>query len=167
MAIVDRYVNATAEAGVKPFPSVNVAGVGMIGIATAFEIAAADDNTSVYRLFKSIPVTAVPVLLDINCDAITAGTDYDIGFYAPDRGVVIDKDALLDGADLSGGKAIGSEQSGLASLTVDLIGSSIADIILSKTGVAASYDAVDICLTGNVVGTSAGTVGVRAIFAQG
>lgn len=167
MAVQDKYVNTIAEAGEKPFPAVNVNGAGLIAMATTFEVAAADDDTSVYRLFKSLPATLIPVQLWVNNDAITAGTDYDLGFYKPEKGVVIDKDSLADGADLSSAHAMGSELNGLTALDAVLVGKTIGEILNSKLSNTTRYDSVDICLTANTVGTAAGTISVRAIFAQG
>ena len=167
MAVQDKYVNAIAEEGEKPFPAVNVNGANQIAMACTFEVAAADDDGSVYRLFKSLPASLVPVSIVINNDAIAAATDYDLGFYKPEKGVVIDKDSLVDGADINAGKAIGSELDGLLSLGIENIGKNIGEILNAKLSNTTKYDTVDLCLTANTVGTAAGTISVRAIFAQG
>lgn len=165
MAVEDKYVNADAEAG-NPFPAEKVSGVRTISMATTFEVAAADDNGSVYRLFKSLPATLVPIQIVINNDAITAGSDYDLGFYSPIKGTVIDKDSLVDGGDLSSAHALGSELSGLTALDQSYVGKNIGEILNGKLSNTTKYDSVDLCLTANTVGTAAGTVSVRATFAQ-
>jgi len=166
MAVQDKYVNTNANNG-DPFNSANVCGAPLIAMATTFEVAAADDDASIYRLFKSLPATLIPVQIYINNDAITAGTDYDLGFYKSESGVVIDKDSLADGADLSSAHAMGSELNGLTALGAEYVGKNISEILNTKLTDTTKYETVDICLTANTVGTAAGTVSVRAIFVQG
>ena len=166
MAAVDKYINAIAEEGEKPFPAVNVNGVGLVAMAATFEVAAADDDASVYRVFKSLPASLVPIDIRINNDAITAGTDYDLGFYKPEKGVVIDKDSLVDGGDLSSAHAMGSPLSGVTALGQEYVGKNIGGILNAKLSNTTRYDSVDLCLTANTVGTAAGTISVTAIFAQ-
>jgi len=167
MAVENKYVNTNAQEGDHPYASANVSGAGLIAIATTFEVAAADDDASIYRLFKSLPATLIPIQIYINNDAITAGTDYDLGFYKPESGVVIDKDSLADGADLSSAHAMGSELNGLTALGAEYVGKNISEILNTKLSNTTKYNTVDICLTANTVGTAAGTVSVRGIFAQG
>lgn len=166
MAAVDKYVNTNAEAGTV-FSAANVNGVGLVGMATTFEITDTDSDTSVYRVFKSLPSSLIPIQIDINCDKITAGTDFDLGFHKPEYGAVIDKDALMDGQSLTTAKAIGSELNGLAALDISYIGKSIQEIINGKLSTTTKYDNVDLTLTGNTVGSATGTVSVRALFLQG
>ena len=67
------------------------------------EIAAADDDGSKYRLAR-IPANAVISSIVIATDAITGGTDFDLGFYdTPEvnAGAVIVADALVDGQTLA------------------------------------------------------------------
>lgn len=167
MAVQDKYVDTNANAG-SVFSAANVNGVGLIGMATTFELAVADDDKSVYRLFKALPSSLIPLQIWINCDEITAGTDFDLGFYKSDvGGAVIDKDALMDGQSLTTAKALGSELTGMTALDAALVGKSIQEIINSKLSTTTKYDNVDICLTANTVGSAAGTVSVRALFLQG
>lgn len=167
MAIQDKYIDADAEAG-SVFPAANVSGAGLIAMATTFEIAAADEDNSVYRIFKSIPASLIPAQIWINNDAIAAGTDYDIGFYKPEYGAVIDKDALADGiTTLTAAHALGSEITGMTALDASYVGKTIQEIINGKLSTTTKYPNVDICLTANTVGTAAGTVSARALFIQG
>ena len=168
MAVENKYVDTNAASnGEYPYRSANVSGSPVIAMATIFEVAEADSDGSVYRLFKDLPATLIPIQIWINGDAIAAATDYDLGFYKPNLGAVIDKDSLLDGKDINAGAAMGSESNGLATLTVDLVGKTIGEILNSKLSNTTKYDSVDLCLTANTVGTAAGTIAVRAIFAQG
>lgn len=125
------------------------------------EIAAGDDDGSKYRVAR-IPSNAVLSEVTIANDAITGGTDYDLGVYdIPDTnsGAAIDADALADGVDLSS-----------ASRTVD--GLQTVDIanlhkkVWELAGLSANPNKlVDLVLTGNTVGTAAGTITVTVIYA--
>lgn len=167
MAVQDKYVNTDANGTDHPYPSANVSGAKVFAIATTFEVAAADDDGSIYRLFKSLPATLIPIQVWINNDAVTAGSDYDLGFYKPESGVVIDKDSLADAADMSSAHVMGSELNGLTALGAEYVGKNISEILNTKLSNTTKYESVDVCLTANTVGTAAGTISVRALFAQG
>lgn len=166
MSVENKYVDSNVVAGL-PCRAANVTGTNIIGMATTFEVATADSDGSVYRLFKDIPVTLIPKKIELNADSITGGTDWDLGFYHVNTGAVIDKDSLLDGTNLNSGAAAGSEVNGLSALDLALYGSDIQAIINSKLSNTTKYDSVDICLTANTVGTAAGTISTRAEFLQG
>ena len=119
------------------------------------EVAVADDNGSTYLLFKSVPSSFRLVELTVMCDAITGGTDYDIGVYNAETGVVVDKDLFMDGQTLA---TASRALNGLGNVNIADIGAlkTIAELLgLTPTTAKSSYDIV---LTGNTVGTAAGTV---------
>ena len=60
----------------------------------SIELAAADDDTSVYRFFRVRSNWRISSL-EIACDTVTAGTSYDIGVWdtAENGGAVVDADA--------------------------------------------------------------------------
>lgn len=123
------------------------------GIAT---IAAADDDTSVYRVVR-LPADVRILSIRIRHAAITAGTDYDIGAYRTlaDGGAVVDKDSLADGLDLSSARGVATEVllSNLASV------SSEQRLWDMQSGITADpHTEYDIALTANTVGSAAGTV---------
>lgn len=124
------------------------------------EVAAGDDDGSIYRLAR-IPSNAVIKEITINHDAITGGSDYDVGFYdIPDTnsGAVIDKDNLADGLDLSSG----TSKDGLASVDA----ASLASKAWSLAGLSADpRKLVDVALTANTVGTAAGTITMTLVYA--
>lgn len=167
MAVEDKYVNADLEAG-KHAPAVFTAGdKTLVAIATE-EIAAADDDGSVYRLFKSVPHSWIPVRIEIYNDAITLGTDYDLGFYQTTvggvAGAVVDKDALADGLDMSSAAAKGSPKDGLTTVAIDSVNKSIYE--LAGDTLDNKELNYDIALTANTVGTAAGTISAIAWFVQ-
>ena len=101
MAVINDYVSSSlvsTNTGRRRVRAQNAQGSDLIHICTTFEVAAADDNASVYRLFPNIPSGAVMHSLRLACDAIANATDYDMGLYRPlsEGGAVVDKDILAD-----------------------------------------------------------------------
>lgn len=141
-----------------------VGGGEVIAIAGNFETAIADDAGSKYRLAK-VGANWVPISIEINCDALTGATDVDLGLYATleNGGAAKDADCFLDAGDISGGKALGSEQNGLASLPIDEIG----DQCYEQAGDSdASEQVYDLVLTMNSEIAAAGTIAIRALFTK-
>lgn len=132
-------------------------GQPIVSVGTV-EIAAADDNNSVYR-FVRIPSGARVHKIEIMCDAITGGTDFNLGVYrtATNGGAVVDDNLFADALDLSAQVTVPVE------ITFDQV-----DIINIEKRVwellaltADPHTEYDICLTGITVGTGAGTVSLR------
>jgi hypothetical protein len=163
MAVEDKYVNANIVAG-KKAESFATVGQKTITLVQTVEIASGDDNGSVYRFFAGVPSTYIPVEITIVCDAITSGSDFDLGLYAVNGGEVVDKDVLMDGQTLAIAltRATGN-QLGLSAVGKDAVTSTLGELS-AQTNVSAAYD---IALTGNAVGTAAGTVSIIATFVQG
>lgn len=168
MAVEEKYVNSDLAAD-KLAPAVFTNGDKMICMLQTFETAAADDDGSVYRLWKNVPADLIPVKVEIACDAITSGTDWDLGFYEPSvagvDGAVIDKDKLADGIDLSSAVAWGSAIDGLQTLNISEVNETIYE--LCGHTLATKKLGYDIALTANTVGSAAGTISVRGWFVQG
>lgn len=153
MAVENKYVDANTVLGNTAEPGAN--GHELIQMVATVEIAAADDDGSVYRFFKNVPSSFKPIRCTVMCDAITGGTDYDLGLYATDLGAVADKDVLMDGQTLA---TASKSLNGLGIVDIADIGAkkSLAELLgLTPTTAKPSYD---IALTGNTVGTGAGTV---------
>lgn len=168
MAVINDYVDSNlAVATGKKANALSVGAAEAHFGAVTFEIAAADSDGSIYRLFKSLDPCLIPISVEIYNDAITGGTDFDLGFYETVEagGAVIDKDVLKDGADLSSAHASGSALDGLGSVDV-------ADRVkrifeLCGHTLTTRKPGYDMALTANTVGSGAGTVTVIAIFVQG
>lgn len=175
MAVLDKYIDSNINsAGYvdKLLKALNSAGGAGIRAAFAtFEVAAADSDGSVYRIFKDVDCNVIPLLVLIGNDAITAGNDWDLGIYKPGLGVVVDKDLLLDGGDLSSAHALSSAAalSGLSAVDLAAVGKSLRELADGTVdnqdiGAILSYD---VALTANTVGSAAGTVSVLMIYAIG
>lgn len=160
MAVENKYVNSDAVANnlVSPVSG----GAELITMIETFEVAAADTDASVYRVFKGLSADLIPVDIKIGNDAITSGSDYDLGLYETDLGAVVDKDCLADGLDLSSAHARGSELSGLSVIDV----ANVKKALFELGGHTASTKkaSYDLALTANTVGSAAGTISVIATF---
>lgn len=164
MAVEDKYVDSNIASG-KITGAIGGQGQTEVTLIATEEIAAADDDGSVYRFFKSVPSNYIPVEINIICDAITNGTDFDLGLYKVGvGGAEVDKDVLMDGQTLGSAltRATG-HQLGLQTVDKASVGLTLGDLS-GQTNVDPAYD---ICLTGNTVGSGAGTVSIIARFARG
>lgn len=162
MAVEDKYVGSLTAAG-KLVKASLVSGSNEIVMVQTEEIAAADDDGSVYRFFKAVPSNYIPTEITICTDGITAGTDYDLGLYKV-NGAVVDKDILMDGQTMASALTRASgHQLGLQTINIDAVGSTLATL----SGQADPDVAYDIALTANTVGTAAGTITIIAKFVQG
>lgn len=164
MAVEDKYTNTDAAADKKIGAAFSGNGVETFTALATFEVAAADDDGSVYRVFKSVNSNLIPVNIEILHDAITGGTDYDVGLYETNLGAVVDKDVLADGISLATATTGGTNNNkGLTSVDFANAEKTLGELS-GQTVVSASYD---IAITANTVGTAAGTVTVKATFVQG
>lgn len=160
MAVEDKYTDSNVVAGKKGNPA-NMHGAQCHAVTAVVSIAAADADGSVYRFLKGIPGHLVPIKIEVKCDAITGGTDFDIGFYKTDFGAVIDKDNLADGLDLSSA----ATKDGLSAVANASLGKKLYELAGHTS--STQLPAYDLALTGNTVGTAAGSVAITCWFAQG
>ncbi len=167
MAVVDKELygddKAAADTIVSAFKH---SGVDALFIQTKFEITSGDSATSIYR-FAQVPSNYIPYDIKLNCETLTNVSDIDIGLYETQQhsaGMVLDKDIFLDGADISGGKAIGSEQNCMTTLSIDNHGKQFYALVSSKSGTRQAYD---LALTMNTLASATGTVMVRSILLAG
>lgn len=169
MAVLDKYIDSNISGNVvnKLLTSLAAGHAKPYLACATFEVAAADDDGSVYRVFKSLDPNIVPLVFLVINDAITSGTDYDIGFYKPDLGAVIDKDALADGLDLSSGHTAShlSALSGIVTVDPANVGKTIYE--LAGHDVTTRLEGYDLAVTANTVGSAAGTITLVLLGAQG
>lgn len=131
-------------------------------IRDTVEVAAADSDNSVYRLAR-VPSNAVIVDLRINNDAITGGTDYNVGVYDTPEingGAAIDDNAFMDAVDLSSA----SSGEGTYALTAIAIENRHKQVWQHAGLSADPKKLVDIALTGITVGTGAGTIALSVTY---
>lgn len=161
--MADKYVNADVVAGKKANPAL-VNGAQVCIAVVNFEIAAADADGDVYRVFKDLCPSIIPLKIEVKNDAITAGTDYDLGTFLPNGGDVIDKDEFAAGVDMSSARAVPLDIITEA-MDISWVGKKLYEIVGHT--LATRKSSYDIGFTANTVGTAAGTIQVILYYIQG
>lgn len=166
MAVQNKYVNSDVAAGKKVNSAFNE-GQNRVTMVCTFEVAAADDDGSVYRLFKNVNPDLIPVAITIFNDAIAGATDYELGLYEPLEvgGAAIDIDCLMGTEDINAGNPRSSAVDGLSAVAIENVQKKLYEI--AGHTLATRKLGYDIALTANTVGTAAGTISVIAEFIQG
>lgn len=156
----NQYTDSNVAAGNKTTALAQLGADGKTGLAT-YEKTAADNDTSVLRFFKDVPVEMVLSEVTVMCDAITGATDTDLGIYLPNGGDVLDKDLLMDGQTLAAASKV---LDGLGIVDIANRHRTIKDLYetVNATTLDPSVRTVDIALTGNTFGTNTGTITIRA-----
>lgn len=131
------------------------------------EIAAADDNNSVYRLGRVHSSWRISEMTLFN-DAITSGATFDVGLYrtAADGGAVVDANAYADNISLTSASLTGTQlmfEAGSA-VGVEDIEQRVYQDAGETTDPGYWYD---VCATGDTVGSGAGTVSLRIRYVTG
>jgi hypothetical protein len=121
------------------------------------EVAAADSDTSVYRMFKNVSSSARLTSLVFVSDAITAGTVYHVGLYSVNGGAVVDNDILAASIDFSSASVLTAPKNGLGAVAIENLGKALWQLAGVAT-LGAAPPAYDICLYGSTVGTADGTI---------
>lgn len=155
MAIVrSDDINITGLDSVPPvMPSSNNNGADIKFIRSHVAIAAADVDTNQF-LMARLPSNAVIRSITVLCDAITGGTDFDLGIaYPPSKGgAVIDADNLMDGQTLATASKV---LDGFAAVAIENRYKELWEL----AGLTADpVHNLDIVLTGNTIGSAAGDV---------
>lgn len=153
MGVLDYFADNAADVGSKSEPGSNahevVRYIGKIAVASG------DSDGSTYLVARAVPASFRPVTCVIMTDAITSGTDYDLGFYDSRTGAVVDKDILMDGQTMASASRV---LDGLANVAIEDIGArkTIYELLaLTATTTKPTYDLV---LTANTVGSADGDI---------
>lgn len=147
-----------------PSPAHLVRAEAFQAVATV-EVAAADDDGSVYRMVQIRSSDRISSLMVAN-DAITGMSDCDVGIYqtTANGGAVVTKDVFADGVTFA--SALDYRD-----LLNNDEATDIAEIeykVWQRLGL--SSDPVldyDICITANTVGSGAGTLAMKVSFSPG
>lgn len=161
MAIVNTKAAALANADAKPavFTGSYIAGGRLRQILGSVEVAAGDDNGSTYRLARVWSGWRIASILVFN-DAITDGAAFDIGLAEIDDGAAIDDDAYASAIDLSSASTAGVE---LAFEARDI--AEAGNRVFEDAGLTEDpHKWYDLVLTGDTVGTGAGTITVMVTY---
>ncbi len=124
------------------------------------EVAAADDDTSVYRFFRVHSSDRIHQLLLLN-DAITAGTAYHVGLHqtAANGGAAADEDLFATSVDLSSARVAPLDVLHEA-LNIDKAEKQIWELLGLSSDPGRDYD---VTMTGATVGSAAGTIVLKAV----
>lgn len=169
MAVLNKYtsskINGTQLTQLMA-PWEACAGNGSFVASATFEVAALDDDGSIFRVFKNVSPNIIPTWIGISCDAITGGTDWVLGLYKPELGAVISANCLMTTQTLATAAPLGQGAlNGLKGLDVANVNQRIFEI--AGHTISNKLDSYDIALTANTIGTVAGTVTVVMEFQQG
>lgn len=156
-----------ADAAVQTLNSQAVADArARVAVAT-LEVAAADDDGSVYRFFRVHSSWRILSIRILN-DAITGGTAYHCGLHqtAANGGAALDADCYASSVDINAGTAawleIGYEAAGVRA--IEKIGQTVWE---DGALTADSNRWYDLTMTGATVGTGAGTITMMILFTAG
>ncbi len=168
MAVENKYVNTEVAAGKAPTAHKN-AGAKVTQTIVVFDVAAADDIASIYRVIRGIPWNTVVSKVEILNDAIAGLTDMDLGLYESlfdgVGGEVIDKDLFLDGADMSSGRARGSELDGLTAVAIENSDKQLWQLAGETFDTKKQH--YDLAITANTDPTGTGTIVLLITLVQG
>jgi hypothetical protein len=129
------------------------------------EVAATDDDTSVFRFFR-VPSRAVVLSVQILNDAITGGTSYDFGVHrtAADGGAVVDADAFATAVDMATARTAPLDVRFEAS-NIDTVERQLWQAVTASPALTIDPRVdYDITATANTVGSAAGTITARIVY---
>lgn len=166
MAVVNTKSNAVTNLDATPQVKNSLAIMGGVvreAIGTV-EIAAADCNTSVYRMVRVHSSWRICNIIRYN-DAITSGADFDVGLYqtAENGGAVKNINCFADAVSLASGVVVGVEdlyEAG-ADEGVEDLEKRVWEFAGDTSDPGIFYD---LCYTGVAVGSGAGTLSVRVQY---
>lgn len=131
------------------------------------EIAAADDNNSVYRVGRVHSSWRISDIIRYN-DAITSGADFDVGLYdtAANGGAVVNINCFADAVSLASASVTGT--SDLYEAGSDVGVEDIEQEVWQMAGLSSDPNKfMDVCYTGVTVGSGAGTLSVKIRYVDG
>ena len=168
MAVQNKYVDANVAAGKKGNSAI-VAGGRVLAVAGTFEVAAADSDTSVWRLAR-LPANAIPIRAELYADASLGTSAFTLGLHHENLGAVVDKDIFLAATDLTAGVAItAGANNGLTNLggadPVGSVGKKLWELL--GLTVNTKREGYDLSITGDTVGGGAGTISYLFLYILG
>lgn len=138
---------------IVPQRPTEIAGL-LYAAAATLEVAAADDDTSVYRFFRVHSSWRVHGLKLWN-DAITGGTSYNFGLAGINDGAAVSASLFASAVDLSSARAQTPTDITTEALNIDALGKRIWEQLSLTSDPDRWYDLV---ATAATVGSGAGTI---------
>ena len=130
------------------------------------EIAAADDNNSVYRVGRVHSSWRISDIVRYN-DAITSGADFDVGLYdtADNGAAVVNINCFADAVSLVSASVTGTKD--LYEAGSDVGVEDIEQRVWEMAGLTEDPNKfMDVCYTGVTVGSGAGTLSVKIRYVE-
>lgn len=167
MGVVNtKSAQITAADATQPVAFANTLTTGAVlrESVDTLEVAAADSDTSVYRFMRIRSSHRLSQITLFN-DAIAGGTNYDCGLYktAHDGGAAVSVHLFAATVDLTVATTLGIELL-FYTLGIETIAYPVWQMLGLSSDPGIYYD---ICLTGNTVGTGAGTLSMRTRYVMG
>lgn len=126
------------------------------------EVAAADDDTSTFRIAR-VPSNARIIAINIMNDALTSGTSFDVGLYqtAANGGALVDVDAYASAVDLSSARTTAAINVAFEARNIDKIKNRVWQDAGLTSDPQREYDIV---ILANTIGSAAGTISVEVQY---
>lgn len=137
---------------------------GRVRVATATIEIAADDNDGDILAMVHLPSNASVKSIRLSADAITGGTSFDVGLYdtLSNGGAAVDVDAYASAVTL----ASGADDLEVAFEARDI--AAVNNFVWQDAGLSSDPSKeMAIALTGNTIGTVAGTVTLAVYYTDG
>lgn len=165
MGVVNTKSNAVTYADATPVKQsgVHIAGGRLYESVGTVEVAAADDDTSVYRFVRVHSSWRISSIEVFN-DAITSGSVYDVGLYqtAENGAAALDADCYATNVTMVSARAT-SGPTDLRFEQMDI--ANIEKRVFEDGGLTADSNRwYDLCLTADTVGSGAGTISIRVRY---
>lgn len=163
MGVVNTKSTVVYDRDNRILPPGHLAGCPLMETVGTVEVAAGDDDGSIFRMVRVRSNWRLSEILVAN-DALTDGTDYDVGLYrtAADGGAVVSKDLFADGVTMASALAY-------RDLTNNDQAADIAEVekrVYERLGLTEDPQLeYDVCITANTVGSAAGTLSMKVRFA--
>lgn len=164
MAVENKYTDATQQADGRANALTSLASTISAGLAGVV-VAAVDDDNSVYRIFRDVPVSMTLFELQaIVTTGITGSTGWSAGVgKTRQNGSTTIKADLFTSAQTLAAAGSFNLLAGVATANTNL---SIADLYFTVVGSNIGESEVDIILTATTVGSADGGFRVRALGAH-
>lgn len=166
MAVVNTLSTLVTNADATPrvMNDVRVDGAKTRTILATVEIAAADEDLSVYRLCRLKSHWIVKSIRKFN-DTITGGTDFNVGLLdtAENGGAAVDDNVYGDAVSLATADLVGTEIA-FEARGIELIGQKVFEDAGLTTDPGKEYDLAFSAVT---VGTASGTLSVAVEILEG
>ena len=169
MAVANTKSNIVTNADYTPRKESPLwySGARLYESVSTVEVAAADDNNSVYRMFRVRSNWRVSQL-EVACDAITSGTAFDIGLWdTVDNGALVVascQQLWASAVDLSSALPFTDKTYEATATNIALVEKQIWELAGLTVDPNKEYD---IALIGTTVGSAAGTISMRMRYCKG